>query len=162
MLAALSRRDVNLQLLAEASNLKKMFLKKKKSNLWSSLAKPLLAGADRRFNFFSTTVSALMWPLPWSLTHFTLRWEPAGPRAMWQHFCCNCSALSHPLQHFIISKPTSSNNLSARLSQLWPLMWTPPVLRSCSLANDQRFSAGAGGVKKVASLFIYFFYFSAD
>lgn len=44
---------------------------------------------------------------------------------MWQHFCCNCSTVSHPLQHFIISKPTSLNNLSAQLSQLCPLMWAP-------------------------------------
>lgn len=77
------------------------------------------------FPVLATTLSVCRWLLPWSLTHFTLRWESARPQAMWQHFCCNCSALSHPLQHFIISKPTSSNNLSVRLSQLWPLMWAP-------------------------------------
>lgn len=61
--------------------------------------------------------------------HASLRNMGRGrPQAMWQHFCCSSSILSHPLQHFIISKPMSSNNLSAWLSQLWPLMWSPPVV----------------------------------
>lgn len=86
------------------------------------------------------------WPLPRSLTRFTLRRGPARPRAMWQHFCCNCSALSHAPSaafHYFQTHELKQFVCSAQSAVAFDV--SSPVLRWCSLANNQCFCRGGGG-----------------